>query len=410
MVAAELFTTRDETMTKYGVLLVGAKRTHQQSHAAVFAAHPSCKLVAVASEKGDPEDRVEQYQELADDLGIPHIPDLDVALARDDVHIVSSTPAVERRAIVAARCMDAGKHVYLDKPLAGTVEDIDIIVSAAERNDIVTRMFTQNLSGWVQEAKQAVQNGEIGELKAIHAENLFSKGRAGSVPKGTVRKETENLDRYTYLEAKREMFDVGIYSLGFIHEITGGLKFESVLGHTGNYFFAEHNSVGVEDFGVMMATLEGGITATLLGGRFGWTSHPLSGPQKIVVIGTERTLSFDPFALRVEVYNNELDFTQPAVDPYDPMGMWAASHPAYAAMDKRRWVTFGDTGKKIVGLPNRSSGNVMADDVSAFVTAIEEDAQSEMDAKAAASLSEVILGGFVSAARGEEVKLPLPRN
>ena len=166
----------------------------------------------------------------------------------------------------------------------------------------------------------------------------------------------------------------------------------------------------VEDFGVMMATLEGGITATLLGGRFGWTSHPLSGPQKIVVIGTERTLSFDPFALRVEVYNNELDFTQPAVDPYDPMGMWAASHPAYAAMDKRRWVTFGDTGKKIVGLPNRSSGNVMADDVSAFVTAIEEDAQSEMDAKAAASLSEVILGGFVSAARGEEVKLPLPRN
>ena len=52
------------------------------------------------------------------------------------------------------------------------------------------------------------------------------------------------------------MFDVGIYSLGFIHEVTGGLGFESVLGHTGNYFFAEHMGAGVEDFGVMMATLE----------------------------------------------------------------------------------------------------------------------------------------------------------
>ena len=190
-------------MSKYGVLLAGAKRTHQQSHADTFAAHPDCELVAVASEKGDPEGRVAQYQELADDLGLPHVADLDEALARDDVHIVSSTPAVERRGIVAARAMEAGKHVYLDKPMAGTVADLDMMVSAAERTGVVTQMFTQNLAGWVQDAKRAVQAGEIGELRAIHAENLFSKGRAGSVPKGTVRRESENLDRYTYLEAKR---------------------------------------------------------------------------------------------------------------------------------------------------------------------------------------------------------------
>ena len=159
---------------------------------------------------------------------------------------------------MAARAMEAGKHVYLDKPMAGTVADLDLMVSAAERTGVVTQMFTQNLAGWVQDAKRAVQGGEIGELRAVHAENLFSKGRAGSVPKGTVRRESENLDRYTYMEAKREMFDVGIYSLGFIHEVTGGLGFESVLGHTGNYFFAEHMGAGVEDFGVMMATLEGG--------------------------------------------------------------------------------------------------------------------------------------------------------
>ena len=196
-------------MSKYGVLLAGAKRTHQQSHADMFAGHPDCELVAVASEKGDPEGRVAQYQELADDLGLPHIADLDEALARDDVHIVSSTPAVERRGIVGARAMEAGKHVYLDKPMAGTVADLDMMVSAAERTGVVTQMFTQNLAGWVQDAKRAVQSGEIGELKTIHAENLFSKGRAGSVPKGTVRQESENLDRYTYLEAKREMFRRG---------------------------------------------------------------------------------------------------------------------------------------------------------------------------------------------------------
>ena len=76
-------------MKRYGILLVGAKRTHQRSHAAVFGAHPRCNLVAVASERGDPEGRAALYQALADDLGVPYIPDLDAALARDDVDIVN---------------------------------------------------------------------------------------------------------------------------------------------------------------------------------------------------------------------------------------------------------------------------------------------------------------------------------
>lgn len=382
-------------MSKYGVLLVGAKRTHQMSHAGVFGADPNCRLVAVASEQGDPEGRAALYQELADDLGIPYIPDLDEALARDDVDIVSATPMVERRGLVAEKCLDAGKHVYLDKPLAGSVKDLDIIVAAAERNDVRAQMFTLNLGGWVQEARCAVAEGRIGELRAIHAENVFSKGRAGSVPKGTVRSESEATGRFTHLEAKREMFDVGIYGLGFIHAVTG-LKIESVYAHTGNYFFAEHLGAGVEDFGAMAMRLEGGVTATVIAGRFGWMSHPQSGPQKVVVVGSERTLTFDAFRPRIELYNNEPDFVQPAVDPYDPMGMWGASHEAYSPMPKRRWVAM-------------PGPNTMALDVAAFIDCIEEGQEPAVNTRVAASLTEVILGAYVSAARGEEVRLPLPR-
>ena len=125
-------------------------------------------------------------------------------------------------------------------------------------------------------------------------------------------------------------------------------------------------------------------------------SHPLSGPQKVVVVGTEATMTFDPFSPRIELYNTEPDFVEPAVDPHDPMGMWGASHPAYNPVPKRRWVPLG-------------SGDVMADDVAAFVAAIESGAQPDMNARRAAELTEVILGGFVSAARGEEVSLQLPR-
>jgi predicted dehydrogenase len=383
-------------LKKHGILLVGAKRTHQRSHAEVFGAHPRCNLVAVASEKGDPEGRATLYQALADDLGVPYIPDLDEALARDDVDIVSSTPMVELRGGVAAKCMDAGKHVYMDKPLAGTVEDLDLIVAASERNDVRVQMFTMNLAPWVQAARQAVADGRVGELLAVHAENIFAKGRAGSVNRGTVRQEKETSDRFTFIEAKREMFDVGIYSLGFIHAITGR-AFESVYAHTGNYFFAEHASVGVEDFGAMAIKLEGGVTATLAGGRFGWTSHPKGGPQKVVIVGTEGTLTFDAYRPRIELYNNEVGFSQPAVDPHDPMGMWEPSHPAYGAPPKQTWTQ--------LPLPN-----AMALDVDAFVRCIEEGREPDVNPRVAASMTEVILGAYASAARGEEVALPLPRS
>ncbi len=382
-------------MKKHGILLVGAKRTHQRSHAEVFRAHPKCTLVAVASQKGDPEGRAALYQALADELDVPYIPDLDEALARDDVDIVSSTPMVEFRRGVAEKCMDAGKHVYMDKPLAGTVKDLDLIVAAAERNDVRVQMFTMNLMPWVQSARQAVADGRIGELLAIHAENIFAKGRAGSVNRGTVRSERERPDRFTFIEAKREMFDVGIYSLGFIRAITGR-TFESVYAHTGNYFFAEHASVGVEDFGTMAIRLEDKVTATLIGGRFGWTSHPKSGPQKVVIVGTEGTLTFDAYRPRIELYNNEVGFTQPAIDPYDPMGMWEPSHPAYVAPPKRTWSP--------LSLPN-----AMALDVDAFIRCIEEGREPDVNPLVAASMTEVILGAYVSAARGEEVSLPLPR-
>ena len=266
-------------MSEYGVLLIGGKRTHQEAHGPIFANHPRCGLVGVAAEPDEPDFRKGSGRELAEQLGVPYFADLDAALARDDVHVVSSTPHVERRGDVLVRCIEAGKHVYMDKPLAGSLEAIDAIVRAASRADVKTQMFSQNRASWVQEVRQAVEDGAVGEVVSVHAENIFAKGRAGSVLPGTVRREKSPVERYTFVGAKREMFDVGVYSLALIHMLTGRTV-ESVFALTGNYFFADHAAVDVEDFGAMALRLEGGVTATAVGGRFGWSSHPKSGPQR----------------------------------------------------------------------------------------------------------------------------------
>ena len=374
-------------MSKYGVLLIGAKRTHQEGHAAAFKAHPLCDLTAVSDERDIPESVSVLNRQLAEELSIPYIPDLTEALARDDVQIVSSTPAVERRGRVAVQCINAGKHVYLDKPLAGTLAEIDSIADASAKATVRTQMFSLINASWVRAAKDAIQQGLVGELKAVHVENLFAIG--------TVRQEKERADRFTYIEAKREMFDVGVYCIGIVHWLTGR-KTESVSCITGNYFYREHANVDVEDFGALALTLQDNLSATILGGRIGWTSHPKSGPQRIVLFGSKNTMTFDPYRPRIEIYNDSPDFMLPPMDPVDPMGMWGASNPEYEPIPKRRWISLDENSP-------------MERDVASFLDCIEKDREPDMNASAAAPLVEVILAGYMSASKGKTIWLPLPR-
>lgn len=383
-------------MSKYGVLLVGGMRTHQENHAEIFAANPNCRLVAAADEGNIPEWLSKLNENLAIAHEIPYIPDLDKALARDDIDIVSATPQIERRGRIGALCIDAGKHVYFDKPLAGTIQDLDLIVKAANSSKVTTQMFCQNKAPWVQAAKKAVDNGDIGNLKAIHIEGLFSKGRAGSIPPGTVRsKETEHPHRYTFTKGKREMFDVTIYSMAMLRALTPQ-KIESVYSQTSNYFHAEHLEMDVEDFGAMALTLEGGLTVTVIGGRFGWMSHPGNGPQRIVLTGTGGRMTFDSSRPRIEVYNDEPDFRMPPAHPLDPSGMWSSTQAELNIPSKQRWVSLDQS-------------NTMAQDVAAFIDCIESNRSPDITAQVAAPITEAILGGYVSATRGEIVQLPLPR-
>ena len=383
-------------MSKYGVLLISGRRTHQEGHSDAFAAHPLCRLVAVADERDVPEPLAELNRQLAEDHGLPYIPDLDEALAREDVDIVSMCANVERRGRVAARCAEAGKHLYLDKPIAGTLRDVDSIVAAVEKAGVRSQMFSSIHTSWAREARHAVTSGRIGDLRAVHVEVLFAKGRAGTVPDGTVRSEKERPGRFTFVEAKREMFDIGVYSVGLVHWLTGRSA-ESVFGLTGNYIFAEHAGLDVEDFGALAIEMQGGVTASIVAGRIGWMSHPKDGPERVVLIGTDGMLTFDRWRPRVEVYNDEPDFTLPERHAQDPMGMWGSTYRDSNVGRKERWVALDETP-------------AMADDVAAFVDCIERGEEPIMNARAAAPLVEVILAGYVSAARGAPVDLPLPRD
>jgi len=377
---------------KYGVLLLGGHRTHQEGYARLFAAEPRCRLVACSDERDAPPERVELNRALAEELSLPYLPDLDDALARDDVHIVSLCVEHERRGRVGARCAEAGKHLYLDKPLALNPEDAQAIVQAVKKAGVRNQMYSNIHGSWAQTAKQALDRGDIGALRAIHCDNLFAKGHAGTATVGQKRKEKTPKEKYTFIEGKPEMFAIGVYPVSMINWLTKKAV-KTVFGKTANYFFKEHLACDIEDFGTLMLTLEDGITATIAAGRIGWMSHPQGGLRRLHLVGTRDTLTLDTWQSRLEVFADEPAFQPPPPHPLDPMGMWSSTQRQSGLPPKRLW------------LPVNDDGGEQQKDVRAFVDCIESGKESEMNAEMAAQSVAVITAGYQSAESGEVIHL-----
>jgi predicted dehydrogenase len=71
---------------------------------------------------------------------------------------------------MAMEAIKAGKHIYLEKPIAHTIEEGQQIVDASERSGRVLQVGTQNRSNKLYiRAKEMVANGDIGEIHCVRA-------------------------------------------------------------------------------------------------------------------------------------------------------------------------------------------------------------------------------------------------
>lgn len=366
----------------YGVLLVAGGHTHQENYAGDFAADPRCRLVGIADEPDVPPRRQRLNEKLARELGIPVLPDLDRALARDDVHIVSVCAEPERRARVMVRSAEAGKHLYLDKPMTASVEEADAVDAAIRKAGVASQMFSQvhwPISGRV---RRAVESGSLGDLRAIHFDLTFAKGRAGTVPIDKPRAEHQRPRRFELVDSKREMYNVGVYSLVQLHWLLAR-RVRRVFAATGNYFFAEHRRNDMEDFGVALMELDGGLVATMACGRCGWRSHPMGGMSRVCLVGTEAVASIDAYRPRLEVWADENPWLPPKIHPDDPMGFWKSTFDDVEGAPKQGWVTPSGSGRS---------------DAAHFVDCIEQGRPSEVPAELAATVVKVLMAAYESAA------------
>ena len=118
----------------------------------------------------------------------------DDAVFKDVDAVTISTPD-HHHALVAANCIRAKKHVYVQKPLTRTVFEAQLLKKLAADNKVCTQMGNQGTTeNGLRRAVELVQAGTLGDVREVHvwtnrpvwpqAPDVLGRPKEAPVPKG----------------------------------------------------------------------------------------------------------------------------------------------------------------------------------------------------------------------------------
>lgn len=94
-------------------------------------------------------------------------------MADADLHAVVVAVPVRFHFDLAVRCLEAGKHVFIEKPMASSVEECNELIDLADRNGLTLMVgHTFLYSPVVRKIKEIVDSGEIGQIQYISCRRL----------------------------------------------------------------------------------------------------------------------------------------------------------------------------------------------------------------------------------------------
>ena len=227
-----------------------------------FASLPGCTLAAVCDL--DPN-RLAAVSEKHPDVAVTtQLEEISENPAIDAVAV--ATPAESHRAVVEA-CLQAGKHVYVEKPMATSSQDAEALVRTAEdagRILMVGHLFLYNTA--VARLVELVRQGTVGQVRYVHAVRTSMAGTA--------------------------RLDTNIVWDALIHD---AYILPALLGHPPQRVLvtgAGYLSPGLEDVAFATFDFGGGALAQVYAS---W--YALEKARKITVIGSEAILAYDDLAV-----------------------------------------------------------------------------------------------------------------
>ena len=114
----------------------------------------------------------------------------------------------------------SGKHVFLDKPIANTIEDARAITEACRKAKVVLALgYQRRRESHFRWVKEKIQNGVFGKL--VNAEANISRDRLGKIDLSSWRYTAEGMPGGVMLQIGIHYTDVLEYLIGPVKAVSG---------------------------------------------------------------------------------------------------------------------------------------------------------------------------------------------
>lgn len=267
--------------------IIGVGQIGKQ-HLETYSSMPNVHVSAIAGR--DPQKK----QAVALEYAIPYwTTDYHTLLERDDVQAVSVCLHNNLHMPVSIAALQAGKHVFCEKPIAGSYQDgLQMLETAKDQNRLLSIQLSDLFSKETKASQSAISEGWLGKPYLAHSAGFRRRGRPFVDGYGTpafVQKAQSG---------GGALMDVGVYHIANILYLLGnpsplrisGRTFQETEMDADRRVFSNYD---VEEAAIGLISLEGNIALTLIES---WAMH-LDHLEGSYLLGTKGGIRLNPFGL-----------------------------------------------------------------------------------------------------------------
>jgi len=257
-----------------------------KAHLQTYAKIPAAEMVAAADVDAA------ELRKVADQFNIPHTySDFRELLKREDIQAVDVCLHNNLHSPVTVAALRAGKHVYCEKPMAGSYVDAKAMFDTAQecKKKLSVQLATL-FSKETKAAKHLIDAGKLGRVYHARSTGFRRRGRPYVDGYGTasfVKKE---------IAAGGALYDMGVYHIAQMLYLLGQQRIERISGKVYQETDMDpgrrqSSGYNVEELGLGLVRMAGGVTLDLIES---WAIH-LDGFEGSSIVGSKGGIRLRPF-------------------------------------------------------------------------------------------------------------------
>ncbi len=275
-------------------------------------------------------------------------------LAREDVEVVHICTPNDSHCPLTLAALDAGKHVYCEKPMALNYADAKKMADASKASGkLLTIGYQTRSEPEFQLARNLVRQGALGDVYYVKAKNLRCRG----IPTWGV-----------FLDYERQgggpMIDIGTHSLDSAMFIIDNYDVESVTGvayrklgakvaKTNNGRIFTEEEYQVEDSAMGFVRFRNGCAMTI---EASWALNTEESGHRPTIVGDKAGMSFNGGSVRLVGEQNDTMYTQEfTTNRYTRDHYFADGNLNACAYDMNQWIKAITEGTELLSKPEQAA-------------------------------------------------------